>query len=158
MKTQEALFEKVKSFPSQPGVYTFLDGKSKVLYVGKAKNLRKRVTIYFKEGGDGRPQIPKLMSLAKGVQFLVTKTEKEALFLENNLIKQNYPPFNICLKDDKTFKSIVIKAKHPFPGIGIVRKYTPERGEYLLWPFFGGRKGGGCFSAADENLSAKRLQ
>ena len=125
-----ALEQKVKELPSVPGVYLFLDGKSKIIYVGKAKDLKKRVASYFKSGVDERPQIPSLLREACDLQFLVTATEREALILENNLIKQNQPEYNLCLKDDKTFKSLMIQGVHPFPNLSVVRKYIPEKGNH----------------------------
>ncbi len=135
-----ALEQKVKELPSVPGVYLFLDGKSKIIYVGKAKDLKKRVASYFKSGVDERPQIPSLLREACDLQFLVTATEREALILENNLIKQNQPEYNLCLKDDKTFKSLMIQGVHPFPNLSVVRKYIPEKGNHYFGPFCDGKE------------------
>ncbi len=98
--------------------------------MGKAKDLKKRVASYFKSGADERPQIPSLLREAYDLQFLVTATEREAQILENNLIKKNQPEYNLCLKDDKTFKSLMIQGTHPFPSLSVVRKYIPEKGNH----------------------------
>jgi excinuclease ABC subunit C len=107
-------------FPTGPGVYLMKDEEGNVLYVGKAKNLRSRVRQYFVPGGDARPQVPYLISRVAAVDTLVVPSEREALLLENNLIKQHQPPYNVLLKDDKTYVSIVI-TKHKWPMIRVVR-------------------------------------
>ncbi len=147
--------QKAKELPSSPGVYLFLDDKSKILYVGKAKDLKKRVASYFKPGLDERPQIPVLLREARDLQFLVTVTEREALILENNLIKQNQPEYNLCLKDDKTFKSLMIQTSHPFPALSVVRKYAPEKGNHYFGPFCGGQD---VTVAYDQLLKLFRLR
>jgi excinuclease ABC subunit C len=131
----KALDQKIQTLPTAPGVYLFLDERSKILYVGKAKNLRKRVAAYCRSGVDERVQIPSLLGRACDLQFLVTETEREALILENNLIKQNQPEYNLCLKDDKTFQSLMIQGTHPFPSLSIVRKYIPQKGNHYFGPF-----------------------
>lgn len=129
------LKERIFSLPENPGVYSFLDGRGKVLYVGKAKNLSNRVKSYFLPGRDNRPQIPRLMSLVHDFRFLVTSSEKEALILENNLIKETRPEFNICLKDDKTFKSIKICLEEEYPKIVTVRNYAPDKKNIYFGPY-----------------------
>ncbi len=129
------LKERIFSLPENPGVYSFLDVRGKVLYVGKAKNLSNRVKSYFWPGRDNRPQIPKLMSLVHDFRFLVTSSEKEALILENNLIKETKPEFNICLKDDKTYKSIKFCLEEEFPKIVTVRNYTPDKKNLYFGPY-----------------------
>lgn len=108
------LKEKIARFPTGPGVYQHKDRNDVVIYVGKAKNLRSRVRSYFRESRprDGRLQI--LVNKISDVEIIVTDTEAEALILENNLIKQLKPRYNINLRDDKTFPFICIK-KEPFP-------------------------------------------
>ncbi len=122
--------EKLDGLPSQPGVYLMRDGAGKVIYVGKAKDLRARVRAYFR-GGDGRSQIEFLMRRVADVESLVTSTEKEALILENNLIKQYKPRYNIRLKDDKSYLSIKINAQHPWPRIFATRKIVKDGGRYF---------------------------
>ena len=136
MTTENSVLkERILSLPENPGVYSFLDTRGKVLYVGKAKNLSNRVKSYFLAGRDSRPQIPRLMSLVSDFRFLVTSSEKEALILENNLIKENKPEFNICLKDDKTYKSIKICLDEEYPKIVTVRNYTPDKKNIYFGPY-----------------------
>src|SRR5512139_2757291 len=92
-----------KNLPSSPGAYLMMDRKGKILYVGKAANLRSRVRSYFVRGGDERPRIKFLMDKVESIQTILTETEKEALILENNLIKQHRPKYNVNLRDDKSF-------------------------------------------------------
>lgn len=138
MKSNPSLQKKVNSLPHAPGVYIFLNEKSKVLYVGKANDLNKRAGSYFIKGGDGRPQIPMLLEKVHDLNFLVTRNEREALILENNLIKQNRPPYNLYLKDDKTYRSIRLTTSQAFPGISIVRKYNPHDNNLYFGPYCDG--------------------
>ena len=103
-----SLDEKISSFPARPGVYLFKDVKGAVIYVGKAKDLRTRIANYFGAGRDTRPQVEFLVKRARDLDYVVTDTEKEALLLENTLIKQHHPRYNIHFKDDKTYLSIRI--------------------------------------------------
>ncbi|MGB3399438.1 MAG: GIY-YIG nuclease family protein, partial [Candidatus Deferrimicrobiaceae bacterium] len=104
-----------KTFPRAPGVYLMGDARGKVLYVGKAKNLRARLHQYAGGGGDGRPQIPHLLGRTASVRCIVTSTEKEALLLENTLIKEHRPPFNIFLRDDKEYLLLRIDRSETYP-------------------------------------------
>ena len=108
MKIAE-LKDKLDTLPAGPGVYLMRDAGGKVIYVGKAKDLRARVRAYLR-GGDGRPHVVFLMRQADDIETLVTGNEKEALILENNLIKQYKPRYNIRLKDDKSYLSIKVTA------------------------------------------------
>ncbi|HKJ05542.1 MAG TPA: GIY-YIG nuclease family protein, partial [Geopsychrobacteraceae bacterium] len=105
----------LKKYPTAPGVYLMHGVEDSVLYVGKAKNLRSRLRSYFSEGGDGRAQIPLLMKKVERIETIVTDTEKEALLLENTLIKQYRPRYNIDLRDDKTYVSVRIDLREEFP-------------------------------------------
>ncbi len=105
---KQTLREKAELLPTQPGVYLWLDAQRKILYVGKAKNLRTRVLSYFREDGDGRAQIPWLMSLAADLDFIVTNSEIEALVTEANLAHSKKPRFNVRLKDDKSYPYIKV--------------------------------------------------
>ena len=124
--------------PAEPGVYLLRDragaaaGKAlgKVLYVGKAKSLRSRVRAYFREGGDTRFQVRFLMKRVGDFDVLVTHSEKEALILENNLIKQYRPRYNIRLKDDKSYLSAKM-TNHPWPRIMVTRKIVRDGGKYF---------------------------
>ncbi len=121
---------KIENLPSQPGVYLMRDRGGKVIYVGKAKDLRGRVRSYFR-GGDGRSQIEFLMRRVGDVGTLVTTNEKEALILENNLIKQYKPRYNIRLKDDKSHLSIKATTQHSWPRLLATRKIVKDGNRYF---------------------------
>lgn len=105
-----------KKFPTGCGVYQMKGEDGAVLYVGKAKNLRNRLRTYFAAvGGDGRPQIRFLLNRVREVETIVTDTEKEALLLENTLIKKYRPRYNINLRDDKTYVSLRLDPREAFP-------------------------------------------
>lgn len=123
-------------FPSQPGVYLMKNTEGKILYVGKAKNLRNRVKQYFFPGRDGRQMVPYLTSQVVSIETIIVSSEKEALILENNLIKKYRPKYNALLKDDKTFFSLMINHKHPWPMIRVVRyKGKPPSGNLYFGPY-----------------------
>lgn len=124
------LEEKLDSLPGRPGVYLMRDGSGKVIYVGKAKDLRARVRAYFRSG-DGRSQIKFLLRRVEDVETLVTSNEKEALILENNLIKQYKPRYNILLKDDKSYLSIKVNVQHAWPRILATRKIVKDGSRYF---------------------------
>jgi len=118
------LKEKLKDIPKQPGVYQFLDKAGGVLYVGKAKNLKSRVGQYL-NGHDDRPQLPYLMAEAVDVNYTVVSNELESAFLENTIIKQYSPKYNIDLKDDKNYAFITIDYSFEIPQINYARKFDP---------------------------------
>src|SRR5215468_3887367 len=122
--------EKVASLPSRPGVYLMRDDKGKVIYVGKAKDLRARVRAYF-HSPDGRCQVEFLVRRVADIETLVTSSDKEALILENNLIKQYKPRYNIRLKDDKSYLSIKLTTQHPWPRIFATRKIVKDGNRYF---------------------------
>ena len=124
------LVEKLDTLPSRPGVYLMRDENGKVVYVGKAKDVRARVRAYLR-GGDGRSQVSFLMRRVEDVETLVTSNEKEALILENNLIKQYKPRYNIRLKDDKSYLSIKVNVRHPWPRIMATRKIVKDGSRYF---------------------------
>ena len=121
MKELDALKEKVASFPKSPGVYLMKDGGRKIIYVGKANDLRSRVTSYF-TGKDTRPMAPFLMARVHDIEFINTATAKEALILENNLIKRHRPRYNVTLRDDKTYYHLSLDPTEKFPRLQLVRK------------------------------------
>jgi excinuclease ABC subunit C len=125
-----AIEEKLDALPAEPGVYLMRDKAGKVIYVGKAKNVRARVRAYFR-GTEGRAQIQFLMNRVGDIETLVTANEKEALILENNLIKQYKPRYNIRLKDDKSYLSIKINVRHPWPRITATRKIVKDGSRYF---------------------------
>lgn len=128
--------EKIRFFPSSPGVYLMKDDQGNVLYIGKAKNLRIRVKQYFSPGRDGRLMIPFLVAKVRHIDTIVVSSEKEALLLENNLIKQHRPRYNALLKDDKTYIALKITTKDRWPTIKIVRyKGEPEPDGLYFGPY-----------------------
>ncbi len=112
--------KQLKQFPSSPGVYIMKSQSGQVLYIGKAKNLRQRVRQYFSKSGDGRFMVPFLVSKVASIDTVVVNSEKEALLLENNLIKQHKPKYNALLKDDKSYIALKL-TKHQWPRIDLVR-------------------------------------
>jgi excinuclease ABC subunit C len=127
-----------KKFPTAAGVYLMKGEDGTVLYVGKAKNLRNRLRSYFSSAtGDGRAQIRFLLARVGTVETIVTDTEKEALILENTLIKKYRPRYNIHLRDDKTYVSVRIDPKEEFPSLQVVRKVRAD-GALYFGPFSSG--------------------
>ncbi len=126
----EALKSTVKNAPRATGVYLMKDAAGKVVYVGKARDLKSRVRAYFRMT-DKRPMIPLLVSRIADVEFIVTGTEKEALILENNLIKEYRPRYNVIFRDDKTYFHIRIDAREPFPRFQLVRRPKIDGASYF---------------------------
>lgn len=129
-KEQFALNE----YPTLPGVYLMKGEDGVVLYVGKARNLRARLRSYLRPEQDSRPQIRFLMERTATIETIVTDTEKEALILENTLIKAHRPRYNIDLRDDKTYVSLRIDLREPYPGLRIVRQVVAD-GALYFGPF-----------------------
>ncbi|WP_103069269.1 excinuclease ABC subunit UvrC [Aquimarina sediminis] len=126
---QEATLDiQIKTLPTSPGVYQYYDKDDKLLYIGKAKNLKKRVSSYFTKNHDSY-RISVLVKKIKTVRHIVVETETDALLLENNLIKKNQPRFNVMLKDDKTYPWICIK-KERFSRIFLTRNLIKDGSEY----------------------------
>ena len=125
-----AVSEKLANLPSRPGVYLMRDKAGKVIYVGKAKDVRARVRAYF-NNSDERSQIQFLLRRIEDIETLVTGNDKEALILENNLIKQYKPRYNIRLKDDKSYLSIKVTTEHPWPRILATRKIVKDGNRYF---------------------------
>lgn len=118
------------ALPDVPGIYRFYNKEHVLIYVGKAKSLRKRVASYFNKQSSYNRKTEKLVSEIRSIEFTVANSEFDALLLENNFIKQNQPKYNILLKDDKTFPYLCI-LKEQFPRIIYTRKYNPQQGEYF---------------------------
>ena len=116
--------KRLENFPSLPGVYVMSKREGQILYVGKAKSLKARLKQYFAEGGDSRAMIPFLISEIERIDFTVVSSEKEALILENTLIKKHKPKYNALLKDDKSFIALKVRTGHPWPIVEIVRSKT----------------------------------
>ena len=127
--TAEEFRQIASSFPTQPGVYKYFDANHKLLYVGKAKNLRKRVSSYFTKTQVSN-KTKELVRRIHSIDFTIVSSEQDAFLLENSLIKQSKPVFNIDLKDDKTYPFIVIK-KEPFPRVFLTRRKLADGSQYL---------------------------
>lgn len=119
----------LKSLSGQPGVYRMLDAEGRVLYVGKARNLKARVSNYARPSGHSA-RIARMIQATASMMFLTTRTETEALLLEQNLIKQLKPHFNVLLRDDKSFPNILVSREHDFPQIKKHRGARKEKGSY----------------------------
>ena len=114
--------------PAKPGVYRYYDKDGNLIYVGKAKNLKRRVSSYFNKEQSGKTRV--LVNRIADIKFIVVESESEALLLENNLIKQYKPRYNIMLKDDKTYPWICIK-NDPYPRVFLTRKKVNDGSEYF---------------------------
>ena len=120
----------VKNIPHKPGVYQFLDSKNKIIYVGKAKDLRKRVSSYFSKINSISGKVQMLVRKIADIKYIVVSTEQDALLLENNLIKKYRPRYNVALKDDKTFPWIRIRSE-PFPRVDHTRHVARDGSQYF---------------------------
>ncbi|WP_409201672.1 excinuclease ABC subunit UvrC [Leisingera sp. M527] len=119
----------LRTLDASPGVYRMLDADSRVLYVGKARNLKARVSNYSRPGNS--PRIERMIALTTSMMFLTTRTETEALLLEQNLIKQLKPKYNVLLRDDKSFPNILVAKDHGFPQIKKHRGARKQKGSYF---------------------------
>ena len=114
---KKILFDKSIDFPELPGVYKFFNSKHEILYIGKAKNIKNRVKSYLNvRKGEGK-RISKLKSSIKFIETIITKTESDALILEQGLISKKRPPFNIQFKDDKSYPAIHLSTSKEYPAI-----------------------------------------
>jgi excinuclease ABC subunit C len=127
----ENLLARAHEFPASPGVYLMKDTAGEVLYVGKAANLRARVSSYFGPTPDERPQTEFLVRRVAALDYIVTETEKEAFLLENALIKQHHPRYNIRLRDDKTYLSLRLDPREQWPRLQMVRKRRADGALYF---------------------------
>ncbi|HVF66445.1 MAG TPA: excinuclease ABC subunit UvrC, partial [Pyrinomonadaceae bacterium] len=128
------LEEKLKNLPTSPGVYLHKDGGGKIIYVGKAKNLRNRVRSYFQSGRGHDLKTRELVRRIRDLEFIVTDTEVEALVLESNLIKQHKPRYNVLLKDDKQYPHLKLTISEAFPRVMITRRIQRD-GSLYFGPF-----------------------
>src|SRR6478672_1554563 len=123
-------FQKIlPTLPTQPGIYKYFDANNEIIYVGKAKHIRKRVSSYFNKSFTGYKTY-ELVSRIERIEFTIVNSEQDAFLLENSLIKQFQPRFNINLKDDKSYPYMVIK-NEPFPRVFLTRKKIEDGSEYL---------------------------
>ncbi len=131
----EQLAERIRSLPDRPGIYIFKDADGKVLYVGKAKSLRKRAGSYLLR--DHEPRLAAMVSEAVDLEHVVTDTEAEALLLENNWIKARRPRYNVLLRDDKTYPYLKLTMRDEFPRVAFTRRIVNDGAEYF-GPFLPG--------------------
>ena len=122
--------EELKKIPEKPGVYLMHGKGGEIIYIGKARVLRRRVSQYFQAARNKGPKIEKMVSLIEYFEYIVTDTEVEALILENNLIKENRPRYNTMLKDDKTYPYIRLTLSEDFPRLVITRKPAKDKDKY----------------------------
>lgn len=127
----------LSSLPDLPGVYQFFDSSGKIIYIGKAKNLRKRVSSYFNRSQYDSAKVRALVSKVADLKYIVVNSESDALILENILIKKHQPKYNILLRDDKTYPWIVIK-NESFPRVSTTRRYEND-GSIYYGPYTSGR-------------------
>jgi excinuclease ABC subunit C len=135
----ERVENQLKRLPAKPGVYIFRDGRGQVLYVGKAKSLRPRVRSYFQATADTRQAIAQLPRRVADVEVIVTGSEVEALHLEQNLVKRHRPPFNVRLRDDKSFPYIAVTVEDDFPRVMFTRE-RHRRGVTYFGPYANAKK------------------
>ena len=126
----DTLQEQLDRIPENPGVYQYFDETGTIIYVGKAKNLKKRVHSYFMKEHDDSPKTRVLVRKIRDLKYIVVETEEDALLLENNLIKEHQPRYNVLLKDDKTYPSICIK-KENYPKVFQTRNIIQDGSEYF---------------------------
>ena len=126
-----SLEDKIRQMPTSPGVYLMRDAGGEIIYVGKACNLRQRVRSYFGSSTDSRYQVKFLVAKVADIEVMLTDTEKEALLLENILIKQHHPRYNLSLKDDKTYFSLRLDSLEQFPRFTVVRKLPRDKARYF---------------------------
>jgi excinuclease ABC subunit C len=126
---------KIRSLPASPGVYLYKNAEGEVIYVGKAKNLRSRVSSYFHEGRWEDAKTGTLIREAVDVDYIVVANNKEALALENHLIKQKKPRFNILLRDDKTYPYVKLTLAERFPRVYVTRRLRKD-GSVYYGPYF----------------------
>ncbi len=131
------LFEKIRTLPTQPGVYLYKNAEGEVIYVGKAKNLRSRVRSYLLEASQANAKTGSLMREAVDLDYILVANEHEALALENNLIKQRKPRFNILLRDDKTYPYVKLTLADRFPKVFVTRRLRKDGAAYY-GPYFPG--------------------
>ncbi len=126
----ELLESKIKNLPKEPGVYVMLGSQGEVIYVGKAKNLKNRVSQYFRNAVKTQ-KVARMVECIEDFYYLLTNTERDALSLENNLIKKHKPKYNVLLKDDKSYPYIRVDLKEEFPRFTVVRKIKKDGAKYF---------------------------
>ena len=137
MERSELIQNILRTLPDNPGVYQYYDVDGKIIYVGKAKNLKKRVLSYFNKDQHDSGKTMVLVKKIVDIKYIIVDTEIDALLLENNLIKKYQPRYNVLLKDDKTYPWICIK-KEPFPRVFTTRIVVKDGSTYF-GPYASGR-------------------
>ena len=156
-----SLRDKLRDLPTDSGVYIYMDGDGKVLYVGKAKNLRNRVRQYFFVSSNKTEKVMAMLTHIADMRYIITKSETDALALENTLIKKYSPPYNIMLKDDKQYPFVRLDLRRTFPRPEITRKVVDDGAKYF-GPVMGSTKQllamlGDIFPTAACRLDFKKL-
>ena len=151
------LHEKIRTLPARPGVYLYRNAHGDVIYVGKAKNLRSRVRSYLLDGAQANAKTGSLMREAVDVDYILVENEHEALALENNLIKQRKPRFNILLRDDKTYPYVKLTLADRYPKVFVTRRLRKDGSAYY-GPFFPGQSGASGRRPDPPQLSTAQLQ
>jgi excinuclease ABC subunit C len=135
----QRLEDRLRTLPAKPGVYLFRDKRGDVLYIGKAKSLRPRVRSYFQQSLDSRAAIRQLPERVEDIEVIVTQNEVEALHLEQNLVKRHRPPFNVRLRDDKSFPYIAVTVDDEYPRVMFTRE-RHRRGVWYFGPYANAKK------------------
>jgi len=135
----ERLKARLKELPDRPGVYLHKNAEGQVIYVGKARNLKNRVTSYVVgKGTRAHPLTNALIPEIEDIDFVTTNNELEAILLENNLIKTHQPRYNILLRDDKTYPYIKVTMSEDYPRVVFTRRVDRKKGDLFFGPFFAG--------------------
>ena len=133
---------RLKTVPHEPGVYIMKDSEAQIVYIGKAKDLKRRVRQYFQKSGDDRPFVRRLPNLLEEIDIILTNTEREALLLEANLIREHQPRFNILLKEERRYLCIYLDTSHDFPRLQVIRRGFRDKRlkshEKIFGPYFSG--------------------
>src|SRR5882757_3626553 len=153
--TQQQFSDIATTIPTQPGIYKYYDAAGELIYVGKAKHLRKRVSSYFSKTFTTY-KTHELVQRIRRIEFTIVNSEQDAFLLENSLIKQFQPRFNINLKDDKTYPYIVIK-NEPFPRVFLTRRKINDGSDYL-GPFASVGNVGGLLAFVKSNIQLRTCQ
>ena len=128
--------DEIKRLPDKPGVYLMRNKNNEIIYVGKAKILKNRVTQYFRKNSSHTPKVMAMVSQIASFEYIITDSEREALALECNLIKKYKPKYNILLKDDKQYPYIKVSINEAYPRVSMTRKPTDDGAKYF-GPYMG---------------------